>query len=449
MKKIVVLLVFSLLVLLAVACGSQDQAKGPTPTPDPVTSVVDPGFELGEISPYVYGVNHGPWAFVTTKVLPQAIDGGFNFIRFPGGNWGDRNTMTPLEMENAADLAEMLGAELSISVRLRGGTPEKAAELVETANQILGLDVRYWSIGNEPELYGDYGTTRYNEEWRAIAEAMLAVDPEIILIGPDVTQFTGVPATDPRDENGLYWIDEFLKHNGDLVDIVSIHRYPFPSSLASSEATREQLYQSAEEWDTIIPALRSKILERTGRELPVAVTEVNSHWTNVSGQEASPDSFANAVWWADVLSRMIVQDVEVVTYFSLQSNANIGSYGLFERYGIRPTYYVYQIFKEMGMTRVYANSNDAEVTLLASRCDDGDLTVLLVNRSMVSKQLPLKIEDIETLVNIKAVLLTEEILAEEVPAENFVEQSAIRLPAQSVFQLTYSDDDLFCGEIER
>ena len=326
----------------------------------------------------MFGVNHGPWAFVTTKVLPQAIEGGFSFIRFPGGNWGDRNTMTPLEMENAASLAEMLGAELSISVRLRGGTPEKAAELVQTANEELGLDIRYWAIGNEPELYGDYDTARYNQEWRAIAEAMLAFDPEIILIGPDVTQFTGNAAADPRDENGLYWIDGFLKHNGDLVDIVSIHRYPFTSSLAASEASREQLYQSVVVWETIIPALRSKILEHTGKELPVAVTEVNSHWTNVSGQEASPDSFANAVWWADVLSRMIMQDVEVVTYFSLQSNANIGSYGLSERYGIRPTYYVYLVFKGMGQTRVYASSSDADVTLLATQCADNDIAVLFV-----------------------------------------------------------------------
>lgn len=449
MKKSIAFIVLSLLAIIAAACGGQDQAVQPTPTPDPETSVIDPDFELGEISPYIYGVNHGPWAFVTTKVLPQAIEGGFSFIRFPGGNWGDRNTMTPLEMENAAMLAEMLGAELSISVRLRGGTPEKAAELVQTANQELGLNVRYWSIGNEPELYGDYDTVRYNQEWRAIAEAMLAVDPEIILIGPDVTQFTGNPAADPRDEQGLYWIDEFLKQNGDLVDIVSIHRYPFPSSLASSGTTREQLYQSAEEWETIIPALRSKIREHTGEDLPVAVTEVNSHWTNVLGQEASPDSFANAIWWADVLSRMIMQDVEVVTYFSLQSNANIGSYGLFERYGIRPTYYVYQVFKGLGSTRVYASSNDADVTLLASQCADGDIAILLVNRSLENKELPLEVKGSETLANLKAVLLTEESLAEEVPAEDYLEGTIVRLPGESVLQITYSEDNLFCGELDQ
>jgi hypothetical protein len=446
MKKVNTFFFFVTGLLFLSGCSDQFQTGLPTPPPDPEKVVVDLNYQLGEISPYVYGVNHGPWAFVTTKVLPQAIEGGFSFIRFPGGNWGDLNTMTPLEIENNAALAEMLGAELSISVRLRGGTPEEAAELVQVANQELDLNVKYWSIGNEPELYGDYDTIRYNQEWRQIAEAMLAVDPEILFIGPDVTQFTGNPASDPQDENGLYWIDEFLKSNGDLVDIISIHRYPFPKSLASQAITRQELYDSVEEWDSIIPALRSKVLELTGKELPVAVTEVNSHWTNVTGQEASPDSFANAIWWADVLSRMIDQDVEIVTFFSLQSNASIGSFGLFERYDTRPTYYVYQLYQQMGSRKIFASSPDDNVTAIASQCVDGDITLLFVNRAFFDKHLLLEVKESEKLVNQRAYLLTEDVLAEEVLPETYLDPAAVSLPAESVFQVTYSEDNLFCGE---
>jgi hypothetical protein len=56
-----------------------------------------------------------------------------------------------------------LGAEPSISVRLHGGTPEAAAELVRYTNIEQGYAVRYWSIGNEPSLYRDYDTETYNE----------------------------------------------------------------------------------------------------------------------------------------------------------------------------------------------------------------------------------------------------------------------------------------------
>lgn len=443
-----VFIILASTLLLLIGCSGQGQEPLPTPTPHPEISVVDPTFQLGNISRYVYGVNHGPWAFVNSKVYPQAEESGFSFVRFPGGNWGDLNTMTSQEIENMAKLAEDMGAELSISVRLRGGSPEKAAELVRLTNDELGLNIRYWSIGNEPELYGDYDTVRYNQEWRAIAEAMLEVDPDILLIGPDVTQFTGNPDSDPKDENGLYWIDEFLKHNGDLVDIVSIHRYPFPKSLSTTPATIEELYASISEWDTIIPALRSKILEYTSKEIPVAVTEVNSHWSNVVGQQASPDSFANAIWWAAVLSRMIQHEVEIVTYFSLQSNVNIGGYGVFGRYDIRPTYYVYQVYKNMGDKRVYSNSVDEDVSIVASQCGDGDITVLMVNASNQEKNFPLTVYGIDDYLNTTVLLLTKEVWAEEVPITDYSDGTNISLPPESVLSITYSKDEVYCNSFE-
>jgi len=228
------------------------------------------------------------------------------------------------------------------------------------------------------------------------------------------------------------------------VDIVSIHRYPFPKSMATSAATKEELYASVSEWENIIPALRSKILELTGKELPVAVTEVNSHWTNVSGQEASPDSYANAVWWAGVLSHLIEQEVDIVAYFSLQSNASTGAFGLFERYDTRLTYHVYQIFNGFGKNRILAQSHDKEVSVLASQCDDGDITVLVVNLSLADKQFPLEIFGTKNMDQIKAVLLADGIWAEEVAAESYYDGQTAYLPAESVLLLTFSDDQQFC-----
>lgn len=435
------ILIFSLLA----GCRAAQEIPRVTPTADPSTAVIDPEFVVGAVSPRVFGVNHGPWAILTTKVYPQAVETGFGMIRFPGGNWGDLNTMTEREVEYIASVAADLGAELSISVRLTGGTPEVAADLVRMANQELGLDVRYWSIGNEPGLYDDYDTVRYNEEWRAIAEAMLEVDPDLILIGPEVTQFTGNPASDPRDENGLYWVDEFLKYNGDLVDIVSIHRYPFPRSMAGEPTTVAELYGSRVEWDRIIPALREKVLELTGEEKPLAVTEVNSHWSNVLGQQASPDSFANAIWWGDVLTRLILEEVEIVTYFSLQSSSSIGSYGLFERSGKRPSFYVYEMYRHFGDRLIYASSPDDEVTLAASLCPDGDVSLIAVNATLEGKELPLLINGIDGLPNTKTLLLAKDRLAEEIEVEEVWSGGVMAFPPESMIAVTFSVDELYCG----
>lgn len=324
--------------------------------------------------------------------MPLAVEGGISYLRFPGGDWGDENDITELQLDNFIALAKQLGAEPAIHVRLHGGSPEAAAELVRYANVEKQYAVRYWSVGNEPELYGDYDTVRYNEEWRVIAEAMLEVDPELILIGPDVSQVLGDPQADPRDVNGKYWVDEFLRANGDLVDIVSIHRYPFPVSMSSGPAQPEALRDNLPQWDSILANLKATVCRETGRSLPIAVTEFNSHWNAVTGGTGTPDSHFGAIWLADVLGRMIRSDVEIVAQFALQSASDNGGWGLFSRTEARPSYYVYRMFQHLGDQLVYAASGAENVSVYAAKDAEGDLTILVINLNESQQTLPIQVE---------------------------------------------------------
>ncbi len=387
-----------LLLLALTACVAAPTQAPPLPTPVPGQWTVDPNLDLGPINPHVYGVNHGPWAFVNDSMLSLAQEAGITLIRFPGGNWGDENDLTHAHVDQFATLAEQLGAQVSLNTRLFGSTPEKAAELVHYANIEQGYDFRYWGIGNEPTLFAtsrgdsEYGVERFNTEWRAFAEAMRAVDPSILLIGPELHQFGPDLASTPKDPFGLDWMTEFLKANGDLVDVVSIHRYPFPQGRGGRAATIEELRAASAEWDAIIAYLRELILETTERDLPIAVTEVNSHWSNAIGGPATPDSFYNAIWWADSLGRMIRQDVAMVNYFTLQSNPSLGGYGLLSRSEARPTYYVYRLYQQFGNRLVYAAADDAQVGLYAARRDDGALTIMLINLSAETISKPLVVQ---------------------------------------------------------
>jgi hypothetical protein len=125
---------------------------------------------------------------------------------------------------------ELMNAMPSIHVRLENGTPEAAADLVRYTNIVRDYDVRYWYIGNEPNLFDDYTVAQYVVEWRTIAEAMREVDPDIVLIGPEVSQWNGTPQVDPVDPEGVDWLRGFLQANGDIVDVIAVHRYPFPCS---------------------------------------------------------------------------------------------------------------------------------------------------------------------------------------------------------------------------
>jgi hypothetical protein len=378
-------------VLLLTACGQAQPTAIPTagvptevPTPVPGTLYVDPENFLGPISPLVYGTNYGPWNAVQFEQIPDVQALELAVIRWPGGEWGDTNNVTKLQIDQYAAFLELVGAEGSIHVRLRDGTPEQAAELVRYANVEKEYNIRFWAIGNEPTLYSgrigrNYDTPEFNQQWRAYAEAMKAVDPTIQLVGPEIHQFTADPSYNPKDSEGRDWMIEFLEANGDMVDIVSFHRYPFPVGGGDNNATIETLRENAYEWDGTIAYLRSLIHDITGLDKPVAVTETSSHYTRALGGEATPDSHFHAIWWGDVLGRMIRNRVTMVNHWMLTSGGGQGVWGLVGRGEIRPTYYTYAMYKQFGEEQLYSSSDDPLVSIYAAQRDDGAITIMLIN----------------------------------------------------------------------
>ena len=103
---------------------------------------------------------------------------------------------------------------------------------------------------------------------------------------------------------------EFLKANGDLVDVVSVHRYPLHSP--TKPVTVQDLRENTRKWVREIEYLRSLIREVVGRDLPIAITEVNSDPSSAMLQDASPDTFYNAIWYADILGQLMNADVFMV-----------------------------------------------------------------------------------------------------------------------------------------
>ena len=373
--------------------------RAPTVLPTPVPDIlyVDPGMDLGPISPYLYGSNYGPFTAVPAGKMEEALQSHVTALRFPGGEWGDQNDLQPYQLDSILNLCKQMGAIPTISVRLLGGTPAAAVGLVRYANIEMGYKIRYWSIGNEPDLYEgrpnvDYDTLRFNQEWRSIAIAMKAVDPTILLLGPELSGgYTSNFATNPKDTAGRDWMTEFLKANGDMVDIVTYHRYPFP--INGGNATIGELRQDLPDWTRTVRYLRALIQETTGRALPIAVTEASSDSSKIVMGVASPDSFYNAIWWADVLGRLTDGNVFMVNQWDFTTSSGQGDgWGLIATSGVRPTYYVYQMYSHFGVERVYAASGVADVSVYAAKREDGTLTILVVNLTDSEQRLPLQVQ---------------------------------------------------------
>jgi alpha-L-arabinofuranosidase len=404
------------------------------PTAHPDILYVDPGLDLGPISPLVYGTNHGPWAGIPAARIEDVYNLPVTVIRFPGGEWGDRNSLRPHQIDQFMDLCQRIGATATINVRTMSGTPEEAAELVRYVNIEKGYGVRYWAIGNEPQFYeaalGEpYTAERFNREFRAIALAMKAVDPTIQIIGPELTRFGPDPAENPKDSEGKDWMIEFLRASGELVDVVSIHRYPFPENAVSPARSVDDLRQDTANWTPTLRYLRDLVQAETGRDLPIAVTETNSDWSKAVGGVATPDSHYNAIWWADSLGRMIRERVLLVNYWLISYNQ--GGWNLVARDGPSPTYYVYEVYKHFGEQLVYSASGVADVSIYAARRADGALTLVVINLSDEEKRVRLEVAGgAPTAASV--IRLDPEHNAADLGMQSFLVDGFLSLPPQSV-----------------
>ncbi len=392
---------------------------------------VDATRPLGRVGPYVYGVNYGPLGALPVDLFDEAAAAGLTFVRFPGGAVGDQGDLRPFDLDMLMRVSRLLGAEPSVQARLRGGSPAAAAELVRYVNVERGYGVRHWYIGNEPSLYDDYDVATYNREWRAIAEAMLAVDPDILLVGPEPHQWTGLEHATLRDPSGVEWVEGFLAANGDLVDVVAVHRYPFPRTVGDPRTTAADLRENAGEWTHLISRLRELATRVTGRhDLRFAVTEANSHWSATAYGEATNDSRMSAVWWADVLGKLIVDGAYAVGYFDLVSSEARGSWGLFSNLAPRPTYFTYLLYGRFGDELVEASAAAEHVSAYAARRADGVLTVIATNLGDVAATVPFAVSP-TTYTATGAWLLDQAHDAEPVPSPLDPAGTHITLPARS------------------
>ena len=423
----------SLITLLIIISLS---ACGPAPAPTPIadTLFVEPGTSLGPISPYLFGTNYGPMHAVALDVLPLVENGGFTALRFPGGAWTDTADMQNFQIDQLMAFSKQVGAMPTISVRMLDGKPETAAELVKYTNIKKKYGVTYWSIGNEPNIYTqlkqadyDYTVENLNKDWRAIALAMKAADPTIKLMGPELSQWNDSYETTPKDSAQRDWMTEFLKANGDLVDVVTVHRYPMFSP-TNGPVTAQQLRENTRKWTKEVEYLHSLIKQTLGHDLPVAITELNSDPSNAQLQEASPDSFYNAIWYADSLGQLMNADVFMVNQWVLSQRTT--GLGLLKGDEVRPTFYVFPLYKNFGSEQVYAASGVTDVDIFAAKRADGTLTLMVINLSDTEQRIPLQVKGIQ-LKEAEVWLLDATHNAETLGTQAFASDGTLTLPAQS------------------
>ncbi len=436
---LLILLIFASVRVAAVASDSNDQLLLQVGSQQ--QAVLDLR-QSEPISPYLFGVNVFPkegTLSVDSKnnnytgfmsYGPSIVSGlqnaNIKLLRFPGGSWSENepNQNHILSYDQLYDFSQLLyqvGADGMVQARISspvdanpGNQPATVEQRAHLAGQWVDFmsnpnspvrkqwesqeklgnvqihPIKFWSVGNEPDrlinpLTGKlYTVAEYVEAFIEFSKVMHQNNPNIKVFGPEISQFNGV-GMGPKDSQGYLWMDDFLKGVGQaekalhmtLLDGVSFHFYPFGN--ADVAPSPSLLLSSPEEWNYLLPPLRQLIRQDLGRDVPVAVTEVNT----TSSNGVSPSPGEASLWWADTLGELMNQQVEYAAYFSAEGVQP--PYPLFNndsKYSQTAMFRVMQIFTHLQSNLIPLGIQREPISVYATQ-DDAHSTVslLFINKS--------------------------------------------------------------------
>jgi hypothetical protein len=339
------------------------------------------------------GLNYWMWVpgwgdpVAGTEPLIEPL--GVQLLRI-GGHNNDNNDPAPFgeaELEAAVSYARAIGAEPLLQVPLLADTAREtptattAASMVSYANVTRGHALKYFSIGNEPDLYPgqelgfeSYTPASYCASVDEYASAMRAADPTIQLVGPDLSWKYQAPDND--------WLTPILEQCGEQFDIVAVHRY----RLDPADTTLARLKADAAAFRTEIGALRAKLASAGLADRPLGVTETNVTWTGEgSALDGSPGTLAAGLWLADASGVALEQGLWTLGYWSVVEGQPLGL--LSEQRDKRAAYHTLALVAQhlalapgdpAGARALVATSDSPDVHTYATRGGNDDRTFLMI-----------------------------------------------------------------------
>ena len=313
-------------------------------------------------------------------------------VRFPPGNDADNNPLTASMLDAFKVQWELLGKPEILVV---ANFFEGAEHAVEAASYLeeIGMPVRHWTVGNEPDLYR---RNRMNESWtpevycerfRTFHEALKAQNPENVVTGPAVSG---------SRPSGITFLREVLHLCGDVIDVLTWHVYPTDGTWEDAAALATSA-QVTEEIRMLRDWLRDPEYNPLGyeRDIGLGITEFGLSWR--TNKYSHLEDMPAALWLADVLGRMATERIERGYYFALQG---MGGHGLIDNSGwVRPTYYVYRMLSDFTGDALSVEVEPAELNVYAAQGSDG-YRILLVNMGNEDIQAELDLQgafEVETL----------------------------------------------------
>ncbi|GAB2861469.1 carbohydrate-binding protein [Hymenobacter ruber] len=361
------------------------------------------------ISPYLAGQNAWLPTALGTQVYNGLLDRLWPVVKQSkvrmvriGGNGVNSNLVTNAQYIALIDSIRRIGAEPMVTVSEGRGrfTAAQAAQVVQYVNITMGRNIRYWIIGNEPDLNNTSqpnpvpvaGVAAYI---KSFASAMKAVDPTILTVGPENASYGGsyMPslvggANDitGTDANGRYYID-----------VISFHSYAFngTQTRAAVLGAAQTLTNNVNNLLGLMAAANTKNNRTGANALRWALTEFNIDYANPTAntvEGVGVHSFLNGQYWAEVFGVGMKYEGVSMQPWSIHEGSGArgtGDLGYLDGSTVaaikpRSAYWHEMLMSEnLHGTNLNATDNQATVKVLSST-DNGTTAVMVLNESDVT-----------------------------------------------------------------
>ncbi len=404
--------------------GSEAEAGAALTDAGTITVTRDGGSLIG---PFAFGHNYWDWADWAgdgvTGVTGSGTQGkiaalDLNVLR-AGGNNNDVNGPPPAVFDTAqidafVAYCRAVGAEPILQVPIvhapDGGpaTSQTAADMVTYANVTKGYGIRYWEIGNEPDLYPvsyDAGVPLTPGDLCALYQSYEPAMKTANAAAPDggvPMMFLG-PELSYQYIAGADYLTPFLDACKNDVDVVAVHRYPFgggtetgvPGTSVRGALTDVSAFRSA------VASLKSIVANHARPGTPLAITETNisfdylaSAYTDAAAV-AEPSTFYAALWTGDILGASLETGLWTLAFWEIGDSATASSVlGFVESGKPVPAYYTMQMISAnfRGTTVVPKGVPQGFSAYASHDPSAGTTSVFVLNKTNVASSLSIALD---------------------------------------------------------
>jgi hypothetical protein len=376
-----------------------------TVTISPVNATVDFTNTLATLDPYAFGVDitgYGNGLNITSDSTEQNTLMGLNIGMMRMGlvytTSGDPTSQiicsgsgctTGVTGDTWIDNIKAFGAQPMVIVSLNSANnfvnaATDAANMVTHFNinpsthlpdPTLPHYVKYWVIGNEPNLSATPAipVTTYDPLFISMTTAMKAVDPNILAGGPATGGSYSGPGSAPYS-----YIDQFLIDCGGIVDFVDFHKYDLSGSLWSDSPTRLSSTGNTYKYNARPGQIRAQILAHPlsaarSAQIGIQIGEWNIS-SNAGGSNTPearlPYDFFNVLYGASALGNMMTTGTRGMMFGDKNAALGILSDGTTPYINATtrvnwpppatdtpmPIFYAYAMYTGMGLFRHYGTA---------------------------------------------------------------------------------------------